>query len=240
MVDTSSLDGVLRGSGDLPPAVRNLARGRASLGASAPNRGTISMLDDYIRNPVPTYRDPLAIQELDELLQANRIPAGQESYRALTSRDIDGITRALATGDDFVPNKPMSTAGPLDLDTLGQQSRQGGFLRPNRVIPEQMIARVSPMQDVPGLSNVNDFATNRSLLNQESLYSPKVRYRVQDFNRSTSPGQPGNVTLRPYLRSAPVAGLGILGFLNDIMMGANAFSNPYGSGGAFGPQDNIR
>jgi hypothetical protein len=134
----------------------------------------------------------------------------------------------------------MSTAGPLDLDTLGSQSSKGGFMRPGRVVPEQMIARISPMQDVPGISNVNEIATNKSLLNQESLYSPKVRYKVQDMQRSQGPGKPGSVTLRPYLRSAPVAGLGFLGFLQDIITGANAFSNPYGSGGAFGPQDNIR
>lgn len=239
MVDTSSLEGVLRASRG-PDSLRLLAQNRAIRSPSAGNRGQVFMLDEYIKNPVSTYKDPASMSELDELLQQNRIPAGQESYRALRPRDINSILRAIATGEDFVPNKPMSTAGPLDLDVLGRQSAQGGFMRTGRVMPEEMIARVSPMQDVPGISNVNDIATNKSLLQQESLYSPKVRYRIQDMQRSQGPGRPGSVTLRPYVRSAPVAGLGFLGFLQDIITGANAFSNPYGSGGGFGPQDNIR
>jgi len=204
------------------------------------NRNTISAQRESFRALSPTDLDQIAKARQQGKSWFPNKPtssAGQMDTGAINAQLRNQML--YSPENDLAPGNPRAPKGPFGDYLLLNPPKKGssinevggwaksGFGPVNKDNP--VLARIAPMTDVPGIQNVNDFSTvTKSLLNEESLFSPDVKYKIQDYTAAEplpkkksfdmydflEKRQLGSATLRPYLPKA----FGALNILDVIPM----------------------
>ncbi len=176
-------------------------------------------LKDYIANPKTGYSENLNKKALDSFVAKNKIAAGSEMYRTLTPGELGRIKAATDAGLDYKPGQVRSVGGASDLQKLGQSmSRTGGVQFGGANDVANTIAKITAMEDLQGIKNVNRFG-QLSELNEEGLLGPKTRYKVLNSTPATKTS-PGIMNLGAYANSMA----GILGLIPTLLEGGKAFT----------------
>jgi len=191
-------------------SLERLAKAKASKGNKA--------LIEFIKNPKTGYSSNLNKKDLEAFVNKNVIPAGREMYRSLTPGELSRIQAAINAGADYKPGQVRSFGGSSDLQTIGDSASNKGTTRFGGANDmAKTIAQITAMEDLKGIQNVNKFG-QLSQLSQEGLLGPETRYKVLSSTPATATS-PGIMRMAAYARA-----LGPLGFLQDILTGANAIA----------------
>jgi hypothetical protein len=194
-----------------------MARKKAS--KSKPVGKSAQALAEFIKNPKTGYSSNLNKANLEAFVNKNTIPAGREMYRAFTPGELSRIKAAIGAGLDYKPGQVRSVGGAPDLQALGESMSSKGNVRFGGANDmAKTIAQITAMEDLKGIGNVNRFG-QLSQLSQEGLLGPDTRYRVLSSTPATATS-PGLMRIGAYARA-----LGPLGFISDILQGAEAIKN---------------
>ena len=168
-------------------------------------------LSVYLDYPITAYRDTLGAPTLRRFFAETpeRIPAGTQMYRAPSAGQVmprqgsQSVPLPREVGAEWMPGRIQSTAGPEDLQQLGQvlegASRAVDTGGGQAYAPAMM--QIEAMQDLPGIANLNAYfdaidagglytVPNRSNFVRESVLGPQTRYVVRDFQEQGASGFP--------------------------------------------------
>jgi hypothetical protein len=155
--------------------------------------------------------------------QKQFVPRGRELYRVPSDFDLERLpTRA---GETFSPQKLTSFVGSSDLQDLGKVLDSEPGYRMSQMTPrQQALLRITAMEDIPGVENVNRIGNAMGAPNsdfkEEGFLGPRTRYQILDYLQGKA-GAPSVWNLGAYANMG-LGAANILGFLPMLMQGGQA------------------
>ena len=148
----------------------------------------VKHLNNFVR-AAPTAYGPNnadAREALGRLGQASGgIRKGTQMYRALSQHDLDALS-GMKVGDSYTLDAPRSMVGSSGLQDIGGIAKRGG----TGAQPTNTVASIEAMQDIPGISRVNNFLQGKRVgdyqgLDSEGLIMHGTRLTLQGHTPGT-------------------------------------------------------